>query len=322
MRYIPRWLLLVFLTAALVGCESSIEAPDPTAEDLPDQARTATTLLPPDGRMMAMVDLQQMRTHGPSALREAFSKVSNPSVGDHGELHDFLTESGLDLSTDIERVYLTQPREDRQQPYLVLTGTFDRERIGQALEAQAGRDVRQVDVSGTSAFLLRTDNQTDVAISVVREDLLAIAPSAHALEAMLHRSVEGMATTDDMLLRAASQGQSAWYVLRNLNAPASSNAPDEMERLGSALQDMAGSFTFTDGGALDGALTLVPKGNASPEDVADVVRGLVAAAKQSADISADAREALQRTDVQATDADVRITAHLPAPLINQLANQK
>jgi hypothetical protein len=277
------------------------------------------TLLPRDGRMVAMVDLQQMRTHGPAALREAFAEVSNPSMAESEELQEFLAESGLDLSTDIERVYLTQPRAEDARPYLVLTGSFDHKRIGQALEAQAGRDVQQTEVAGMPAFTLATDGAPHVALAVVRSTLLVVAPSLQDLEPMLSRSASGSPTTDDMLLQAASSGQSAWYVLRDLDAPRSSDAPDDMEQLGRALQDMAGSFTFTDDGALDGTLTLVPKPGASPSDVADVVRGLVAAAKQSSEIGDDARQALERTEVRATNGTVTITAHLPASLVDRMA---
>ena len=323
MQYTLRLFSSVLLFAFLIGCESSVEAPQPTAEDMPEQARTATAFLPANSRMMAMVDLQQMRTHGPAALQEAFAEISDPSMNGSGQLQEFLAESGMDLSKDVERVYLTQAGTEGGRPHMVITGTFNRERIGQALQARTGRDFQTVTLSGVSAFTLQRDDGSDVSLAVVRDDMLLIAPSQHDLNAMLERSAasDGPSSSDGMLIQAASQGQSAWYVLRGLDGAPSSDAPDNMARLGRALQDMAGSFTFTDGGALDGTLVLVPKPSASSADVADVVRGLVAAAKQSSDMNADARQALDRMEVRTTsDGTVSVSAQLPASLVNRLAD--
>ena len=321
MRYAFRWIAVLCVPFLLWGCESSLDAPDAPAT-LPDQARTATALLPHNARMMAMVDLQQMRTNGPAPLRDAFSEISNPSLSESGALQDFLAESGLDVTRDVERVYLTHSEEETKAPHLVLTGSFDRDRIGTALQSQAGRDFQTVDVAGTPVFSFHSGSNgaSDVALAVLNNDLMVIAPSVQDIETMINRSSNGTAP-DDALLRAAAQGQSAWYVLRDFGEPSSSNAPDRMEQLGAALQDMAGGFTFTDDGALDGVLTLVPRSDARSSDVADVVRGLIAAAKQSSEIDSDARRALDRAEVRVNDGTVTVTAYLPASLVERLARR-
>lgn len=320
MHYAPRWLVILFAPLLLWGCESSLDAPE-TPATLPEQAQTATALLPHDARMVAMVDLQQMRTNGPTPLRDAFSKISNPSLSDSGALQDFLAESGLDVSRDVERVYLTHSENEGTAPHLVLTGSFDRDRIGEALKSQAGRDFQTVDVARTPVFSFASDgNSSEVALAVLRNDLMVIAPSVQDVETMMSRSRNGTAP-DDALLRSAAQGQSAWYVLRDIDGPSDNDAPDRMEQLGAALQDMAGGFTFTDDGALDGVLTLIPRSDANPSDVADVVRGLIAAAKQSSDIDGDARRALDRTEVRVDGETVTVTAYLPASLVERLAER-
>jgi hypothetical protein len=91
-----------------------------------------------------------------------------------------------------------------------------------------------------------------------------------------------------------------------------------MRKLGRAVQTAAGSFSLAQDGTLDGQMWLVPKSGASADDVADVARGALAAAKQQAQDKPAWTQMLDDVSISSQDERVAITLRVSSDLLDEM----
>jgi len=321
---LPLALLVAFFGA---GCESSVDSAD--APDLSAETKAASTILPADARMTAMVDLKSFRENGPDRVREMLSDGPMAGASEQAaRMRDFLEESGIDPSTDIDRMYMAVSEENgRETPSFVVYGAFDRDRIEESVRSSFGDDLTQTVHDRTTIFEASADRSKrgdkKLSFAVVNDDMIVGSASTQGVTAMLDRR-GGTASGDDDLVRWASQGQSVWFVARDIDAPTGGDRSGQkgsadMRKLGRAVQTAAGSFSLAADGTLDGQMWLVPKSGASAGDVADVARGALAAMKQRAQDKPAWTQMLDDVDISSEGERVAITLRVPADLLDEMA---
>lgn len=320
--------LLLAVSVLALGCESGLDQPAKTTPE----TRTATALLPTDTKMMSMVDVQHLREHGPEQLR---SKMALPFAEDASaeaaRLQNFLDASGLNPERDLERIFVAAPRHD-QAPHFVAYGTFDPNRMEDALRSSFGDDLEPTSYRGVTLFVAPDEGPhgRQFALAVPNADLMLASPERAAVESMIDRLRDGSEPSEPTaLVRTASQGQSMWFVASDVGADgtgerttttgASSEGSGRMQHLRRVLSDVAGHFSFTSDGDLDSRMILVPKASASASDVADVARGVLGALKQRTDAPEPFRRAAQTAQVETVNKEVHVSVTLPAALIDSMA---
>jgi hypothetical protein len=242
-------------------------------------------------------------------------------------MRDFLEESGIDPSKDITRMYMAVTEENgRETPSFVVYGSFDRDRIEESVQSSFGDDLTQTVHDRTTIFEASADRSKrgdkTLSFAVVNDDMIVGSASTQGVTAMLDRR-GGTASGDDDLVRRASQGQSVWFVARDIDAPtggdrSAEKGSAEMRKLGRAVQTAAGSFSLAQDGTLDGQMWLVPKSGASADDVADVARGALAAAKQQAKDKPAWAQMLDDVDISSESERVAITLRVPSDLLDEM----
>ena len=320
---LPLALLVAFFGT---GCESSVDSAD--APDLSAETKSASALLPANARMTAMVDLKSFRENGPDRVREMLSDGPMAGASEQAaRMRDFLEESGIDPSADIDRMYMAVSEENgRETPSFVVYGAFDRDRIEESVRSSFGDDLTQTVHDRTTIFEASADRgkrgDRTLSFAVVNDDMIVGSASTPGVTAMLNRR-GGTASGDDDLVRRASQGQSVWFVARDIGAPtgrdrSAQKSSADMRKLGRAVQTAAGSFSLAEDGTLDGQMWLVPKSGASPDDVADVARGALAAAKQRAQDKPAWAQMLDDVTVSSQGERVAITLRVPSDLLDEM----
>lgn len=324
MRRLASLCALALLPLLWLGCESGIDQPPEAAPE----ARAATALLPPNAKVLVMADLQHMRQRGPEAMRDRFMIPDGDGASaSSARLRDFLSASGIDPDRDVHRVYAALPDTDGAAPRVVAYGSFDRERVAQAVQTKFGDDLERATYRNVDLFAAAqpdTDGRR-FALAVPNSEMAIATGDRAELEAMIDRLRDGGDAPDPgPLVRQASQGQSFWMVARDLPSGNASNAKiDEMRQLRRALKDMAAHLSFASDGSADGQFIFIPKDASQASDVADVLRGAIGAMKQEAskpdsDAPAEFREALSNVQVETSGSEVRATFRVPKSLVDEM----
>jgi len=331
MTYSPmpfRFVFAVFLSLGLLvsGCESGMDAVD--APDLTPETKTASAVLPPDARFTVMVDLESLRENGPEKMRDALSLSSLDGASEKSaRVKDFLASTGMDPEEDLSRMYLAMSDVgDKEAPHFVVYGTFDRDRVQNALRSSYGKNLTETSQNGVTVFTAQSGASDEaMSFAVINEDMVVGASTPDRVASMIQRRGDGAQSTqsgNEELLRAASQGRSVWFVTRNLNIPDLEKGARENETardlgmLSRAVRDVAGSLSFEADGTMTGEMWLVPNDDAAAEDVADVARGLLATAKQQSQ-EKDLSQVLDEMTIGTEGGRVSISFSAPTSLLDR-----
>ena len=283
---------------------------------------------------MGMMDLQSLRERGPESLQSSMSLDRLDAASESAaRLRDFLSSSGVDPEKDLTRMYMAVAgQKDDRQPYLVVYGDFRRQRIEETVRSTFGSELTETQREGTTIFTAADANRSgadkEMSFAVVNDELIVGSSSPDRVAAMLSRQKSEAGAANEAgrpdLMRLAAQGESAWFVVRDVQAPSThgGESPDEFRQLGRAVRDVAGSFSFTTEGRLDGQMWLVPKDGAAAQDVADVAKGALAAAKQKASDNPEWTSALDQVTIRPQGNRVDVSFSLSPSLLDQMMEKK
>ena len=308
---------------ALAGCESALDAP---TADLSLQTRNALEILPPDADAAGMLDLRAVRQ---SALGRAGGPFTVEGMSGEGaaRLDEFVRLTGFDPDEDLRRVYVAVTDEGRSAaPAFVAYGDFDRARLDAYLQdrAPAEADLERTTIAGLPVFLGTGDDGQRFGLALVNDEL-ALMGEESALRAMIGRVESGGGLDTDAammrLIERAAYADGAWFAARGLDRHSGGDHMGDLTNAGGQLGEGVVSFGFESDGVAMQAIGY-PRNGASVDDVADLIRGGVAAMKIEARDEPAAFEALDDVEVRTSGDAVTVRAFMPAALIDTMTRDR
>ncbi|WP_143815340.1 hypothetical protein [Longibacter salinarum] len=317
------FVLSLFATLLVAGGCSSDEAPP-----LSSETEQAATLLPATSDMVAMMDVEHVRSYSPTAAARFNDMLADMRDSPKARAH--LDAMNVDLSEDVQRIYVGGVlTDDRKNPILLVYGSFDPEAINDHVQSELQNDttkVRSTEIGGRTAYV--TDNDRGSYAAVVVNESLIMAGSYEQVQAGLARldddSEESLAASEEKLalLREAARGQSMWAALMSVPDDMKQSGSDKMDRIASVAEAGTMSLTFAENGNLD-ARVLVQAGDAeTASNIADVMRGLLGLSKRRVNDEPDLQDVLQSVEIESRDAEVTMTGNVPASVIEQRFNRR
>ncbi|WP_412067469.1 hypothetical protein [Rubrivirga sp. IMCC43871] len=315
-RHAPRRALAVVLGSLLVaglallavGCSESLGAPGIGSSA---QTTDALAILPNDADVYGMTNLAAARES--QALEAALGESGLGMVTGRGsaDFDEFVRLTGFDPSQDLDRVYVAG-REGADGGAFVAYGRFDRTRIEQFIADQEDVAFEVTDVDGLPVYLATDDDGTRGGFALVNNEMV-IAGDEATLRQMLAR-VGATTFSPDAELQAlfdrVAYPDGAWFVARGFGD--GMQIPDDAPPSAMAARAADGfvvSMSFEQGGIPVRAF-LATKPQASTDDVADVVRGGISAARIGLKDQPEALDVLDDVDVNAEAEGVAITGFL------------
>ncbi|MDX1420063.1 MAG: hypothetical protein R3181_08860 [Rubricoccaceae bacterium] len=316
------FLPLALVGLVLAGCESSLDAP---TADLSLQTRDALEVLPAGADLAAMVNLRAAHESAMGRPGGPFS-VEGMSGEGAARFDEFVRLTGFDPEEDLDRVYLAVADTDREAaPAFVVYGDFDRARIDAYLQDNVDADVERTTIAGLPVYLGTDDEGRRFGLALVNDEM-ALAGEERALRAMVQR-VEGgggLDTDAEMmrLIERAAYADGAWVAARNLDAHDDDghHPAGDLARAHGQMSRGVVSFDFRRDGVAMQAVG-VPRTGTRTEDVADLLRGGVAAMRTQAQDEPDVVRALDDVEVRASGDAVSVRAFVPQALMDRMAQE-
>ena len=293
------------LALALSGCDDSFAAPGVGASA---QTTEALALLPGDADVVGMVNLAAARQSG--ALDAALGGAGLGMVSGRGsdDFDDFVRMTGFSPAEDLDRVYLAAveaPDGADGRAAFVAFGRFDRDRIRRYVADQDEGEIEEVQIGELTAYLAAEEEGPRVGFAFVNSGML-LAGDEGTLRAMVARLGQTDRTADAelrALLDRVAYPDGAWFAARGLQRHAGGDVAAQ------AAEGVVVSMSFEDDGVPVRAFVATRPG-ADAGDVADAIRGGVAAAKMGVKDRPATLDVLDRVEVEPEGDGVEVEARL------------
>ena len=299
---------LALLALAASGCGDSLAAPGVGASA---QTTDALALLPADATVYGMTDLAAARQS--DALDAALGGTGLGMVSGRGsaDFDAFVRMTGFDPSQDLDRVYVAGRADDAGRPQrmaIVAYGRFDRDRIEQFVAAR-GAEFEATEADGIPLYLATEDDGPRVGFALASGQMVLGGDEA-TLRGMVSRlgTTAGTPPADlQALFDRVAYPDGAWFVARDLGRglAVSGDAPLPAQAADGVVMSMAFQ---SDGVPVRAFLSTKPGANTA--DVADVIKGGIAAARVGMKDEPAALDVLDDTKVKAEAGGVRVEAFL------------
>ena len=279
--------LFLVLAALLVGgltagCESQLAPP----AELTLQTKNATEVLPADAQMVMMVDLQALQRNA------LFAKELGGLDGIDARMQGFFDVTGFDPKTDLREVYMAQTGPGGEHIGVVAYATFDRERLQSYVEESLADELERASYQGATIYRTREADEA-FAFAIATDNMIVAAKDERVLQAMLDRlagtGADALKTNASLMALVEHVGgtEGAWMVNAVIDDQHHGHdEPDEFARLRGAVGGLALGMRIEETGVGVTAL-FQPDENVAASDLADLVKGAVAAAKTSANNADD-----------------------------------
>ena len=312
----PTPMRLALLSLALVaaaGCQNTVASPGVGSSV---QTTEALAVLPSDADVVGMMDLAAARQSDALSAATGGAGLAMVSPGGSEAFDAFVRQTGLDPGRDLDRVYLAVPTADAQRARAAFVGygRFSRERIERYLAMQTEHPMTATDVDGIPVYLA-TDADGRTSGFALPNDQMVLAGDEATLRQMLGRmGTTGSAMAPDVqaLLDRVAFPDGAWFVARHLqNGPGGADPSALAARM---TQGVAVSMDFS----RDGVPVRAFVQTAQPDDLADVLRGGISAARVGAADEPAMLRALDGVTVAPVTGGVDVEAFLPTALIAEM----
>ncbi len=301
-------LLLAGLALWISGCQDSAAAPG-VGDAV--QTREALDLLPPDATMVGMMDLSAARASGAIATATGGAGLGLFSPGRSADFDAFVRQTGFDPGEDLDRVYVASTGAESAGAF-VAYGRFSRERLETYLaERPADADgpaLVGTDIGGVPAYLATDDAGRRHGVALPN-DRMILAGDEATLTAMLGRlggAAAQPAPALQVLLDRVAYPDGAWFVARDLGAM---EGDGPMGVAGTQADAVVFSMDFGRDGVAVRAF-VDPAASATPDALADVMRGGVAAARMEVKDEPAALDALDSVRITTAGDGVYVQAML------------
>lgn len=269
----------LLLSLAWLGCETE------PSTSLTPEARNAFEVLPSGARFVGMVDFQRIqRNDALSPFGQGAYSLRNLPGGAGDQLRDFAEATGIDLEQDLKKAYVASDGGN-ENVSLVLFARYDQARLQSFLEDLLDDEAEVDEYRGVRIFRNRRGERG--AFALPGNEILLASPREHNVEAMIDRYLDGERSLkdDDALLALIEKTRNGagWVVMKGLDfedspGPGAERLMREAAQIGRAVQDVTFSFDVLPEG-LEGHAVLIPKSGVSADDLAALMKGIVAAVK-------------------------------------------
>lgn len=303
-------LLFAGLGLLASGCSDSMAA---AGIGTSSQTTDALAVLPSDADVVGMMNLADAR--GSDALTTALGGNGLGMVSERGsaDFQDFVRMTGFDPAEDLDRVYVAVSEGADERAAFVAYGRFDRERIEQYLADSDEADFEVTQIEGTAVYLTTSEDGQRGGFALANEQMV-LAGDVTTLTGMIQRlgtTASPAAPELQALFDRVAFPDGAWFVARGLDR-ATGEIPAEAGPSALAARAASGfvlSMRFDDDGVPARAF-LATKPEADPEDVADVVRAGLSAARIGMKDEPSALDVLDDVEVSAEAEGVRVEGFL------------
>ena len=307
-------LALLPALALAAGCTDTVAAP---GVDASAQTTDALTLLPADADVVGMMDVEAARRSG--ALDAVTGGAGLGAVSGRGsqDFDAFVRLTGFDPSTDLDRVYVAASEGGAGRAAFVAYGRFDRDRIERYVAEHPDLALTATDVEGVPVYLADGDDGRG-GFALVNAQMVLGGDEATLGQMVRRLGTAGQAPNAELqaLLDRVEYPDGAWFVARDLDrvgGPGADGAPPAA-LAARAADGVVLSMAFGDDGVPVRAF-VVTKPGTDAGDVADALRGGLAAAKAGAQDTPAAFDVLDRTEVEARDDGVEVEAFLTSDFL-------
>ena len=303
-------LALAPLIVVTSGCSDALSAPGIGSSA---QTTDALAVLPPDADVYGMTNLAAARQS--EALAAALGGTGLGMVSAHGsdDFDEFTRLTGFDPAEDLDRVYIAATEGVRKRAAFVAYGRFDRQRIEAYVAAQDDAEFEVTEIDGVPVYFAAEADGPRAGFALA-SDQMVLAGDEATLTGMVQRlGTSGQAADAELqgLFDRVAFPDGAWFVARNIGARGLQTADDAPPGAlaARAADGFVVSMAFEDDGVPVRAF-LATKPEASTDDVADVVRGGISAARIGLKDEPSALDVLDNVEVEAEDAGVRVEGFL------------
>ncbi|WP_420453961.1 hypothetical protein [Rubrivirga sp.] len=312
-------LLVAGSALTTTGCSDTFAAPGIGSSA---QTTDALALLPTDADVYGMTNLAKARDS--QALETALGDTGLGMVSGRGsaDFDEFIRLTGFDPSQDLDRVFVAVSEGPSERAAFVAYGWFDRDKIERFVADNGEVAFEVTEVEGLPVYLTTVEDGQRGGFALVNDEMVLAGDQA-TLTAMVRR-LGTSATPRDAELQAlfdrVAFPDGAWFVARGLDG-AGLQVDDDAPPSALAARAADGfvvSMDFGDDGVPVRAF-LATKPEASTDDVADVVRGGISAARIGLKDEPSALDVLDRVEVVSEDAGVRVEGFLTPEFLAQTA---
>ncbi|MEM0961861.1 MAG: hypothetical protein AAGK21_04860 [Bacteroidota bacterium] len=293
------------LAVLLTGCSDSISTPGIGSSA---QTTDALALLPGDADMYGMTNLEAARES--EALDAALGGTGLGMLdgGGSADFEEFVRLTGFDPSTDLDRIYVAAREGTPDRAAFVAYGRFDRDRIEAFVADQDDAELEVTAIDGIPVYLA-SENAGPRAGFALANDQMVLAGDEATLTEMISRLGRASGSPSpavQALFDRVAFPDGAWFVARLDRAEMSIPADAPPEAMAARAADgFVVSMAFQRDGIPVRAF-VATKPEASASDVADVVRGGIAAARVGMKDQQAALDVLDRVEVDTEDGGVRV----------------
>ena len=302
-------LLAAGLALVAAGCSDALSAPGIGSSA---QTTDALAVLPADADVYGMTNLVAARES--QALSAALGDTGLGMVSGRGsaDFDEFVRMTGFNPSEDLDRVFVAATERNGKRAAFVAYGRFDRDRIEQYVASQTDVAFDVSEVAGLPVYLTTSDDGQRGGFALAN-DRMVLAGDEATLAGMIRRLGTTGQTPDaelQGLFDRVAFPDGAWFVARGFEGQLQMPADAPPQALAARAAD---GFVVSMGFETDGIPVrafLATKPEASTEDVADVVRGGISAARIGLKDQPSALDVLDDVEVDAEDAGVRVEGFL------------
>ncbi|NNF58226.1 MAG: hypothetical protein HKN04_08280 [Rhodothermaceae bacterium] len=319
-------LALTLVAFVFVGCEAALDAP---TGDLTLETRDALAVLPADAAFAGMMNFRAMQSS--AAVQRATGNqfgVDALEGESKARFDEFVRLTGFNPEEDLDRAYFAVTRADQHDhPAFVVYADFDRARLDAYIDDNADADLRRTTYNDLPVYLTTEDGDT-FGFALVNDEML-VAAQESTLHAMLDRvaSGQGGLQSDAAMMRLierAAHPDDAWFAVRGLDQRSTDDAHDHslsgLVEASGQLAEAVISIGFESDG-IDMQMAGIPRAGASGGDLADLIRGSIAAMRATSSDEPEVYEMLDGIRVRESGDAVTVSAFVDADVLAQMRDQ-
>lgn len=303
--------VLVLLTAALLapvlaGCDSeSLVTSDGGHLD------TALRLLGSDGTAVGYMDFEAIEAHA-----DLWVESITGERPDRREMTDeFENRTGVDVENDVDAIYGTvHGGVGVDEGSIIVFGTWDTDDVIDHLDDNM--EINRIEHSGPQSFTAYgIAEQRTLYLAVAPDGYIMMTSSASRFDSMMTRALSGEPVVNDEPFLGELSAYDAWMTVNDVRSMLPDTMPQggEFGMLGPIFESMARAgfgADLTDETA-EMLLLVQPREDVRADDLANVVRGGIAAARFQIMSDPDAPEfllpLLERIEVESRSNAVAVT---------------